>query len=409
VVNGGITLWTLMNWYERTLAFGASKMDFDDGKFSIPEKSNRVPDLLDEVRWELEFLMRMQVPAGNNLSGMAHHKIHSEKWTPIPTAPQSDRMPRTLKAPSTAATLNLAAAAAQCARLYKEFDAPFAERCLKSSERAWQAAEAHPNIYAPGDDKEGGGPYGDVDISDEKYWAASELFITTGRPQYLRALQRSPHFLKMPTQAGGGAASFSWANVAGCGTVSLAIAASSLPRADVELARKSIVNAAQRYLDASLHSGYGVPFSASGGRYPWGSNSFVLNNGVVLALAYDLTKQVRFLNGALDALDYILGRNPLAKSYVTSYGKRPLANPHHRLWAHQADPSFSVPPPGVVSGGPNSGIEDPAAKAAGLGGCAPQKCYYDNIESWSTNEIAINWNAPLAWLVAYLDEMAQSH
>ena len=134
----------------------------------------------------------------------------------------------------------------------------------------------------------------------------------------------------------------------------------------------------------------------------------MLNNGVVLALGYDLTKQAGFLNCALDALNYILGRNPLAKSYVTSYGKRPLANPHHRFWAHQADPSFPVPPPGVVSGGPNSGAEDPAAKAEGLSGCPPQKCYYDNIESWSTNEVAINWNAPLAWLVAYLDEMAQA-
>jgi endoglucanase len=220
-------------------------------------------------------------------------------------------------------------------------------------------------------------------------------------------MRQSSHYLKVPVQAGGGMSSFSWANVAGCGTVSLATVPSSLSRVDVDLARKNVANAAQHFLDASARSGYRVPLLALGGRYPWGSNSFVLNNGIVLALAYDFTKQRAFLDGALDALDYILGRNPMAKSYVTSFGTRPLQNPHHRFWAYQANPQFPCPPPGVMSGGPNSGVEDPAAKAAGLGGCAPQKCYFDDIESWSTNEVAINWNAPLAWLAAFADEKAQ--
>ena len=178
-------------------------------------------------------------------------------------------------------------------------------------------------------------------------------------------------------------------------------------RSDVEYARSNLVIAAKYFLDASMRSGYRVPLPAVGGRYPWGSNSFVLNNGVVLALAHDFTKQRNFLEGAIDALNYILGRNPMAKSYVTLFGTRPVENPHHRFWACQANSQFPCPPPGIVSGGPNSGVEDPAAKAAGLGGCAPQKCYFDNVESWSTNEVAINWNAPLAWLAAFADEKAQ--
>ena len=220
-------------------------------------------------------------------------------------------------------------------------------------------------------------------------------------------MRQSPHYLKVPTQAGGGIASFSWSNVAGCGTVSLATVPSNLSRSDVEYARSNLVIAAKYFLDASMRSGYRVPLPAVGGRYPWGSNSFVLNNGVVLALAHDFTKQRNFLEGAIDALNYILGRNPMAKSYVTLFGTRPVENPHHRFWACQANSQFPCPPPGIVSGGPNSGVEDPAAKAAGLGGCAPQKCYFDNIESWSTNEVAINWNAPLAWLAAFADEKAQ--
>jgi endoglucanase len=102
----------------------------------------------------------------------------------------------------------------------------------------------------------------------------------------------------------------------------------------------------------------------------------------------------------------VLGANPNDQSYLTGYGFRPLENPHHRFWAHQANRAFPSPPPGVLSGGPNSGLQDPYVQAAGLRGCAPMKCFADNIEAWSANEEAINWNAPLAWVAAFLDERA---
>jgi endoglucanase len=103
-------------------------------------------------------------------------------------------------------------------------------------------------------------------------------------------------------------------------------------------------------------------------------------------------------------MDYLLGKNPMVQSYITGYGSNPLANPHHRFWAHQVDAKFPVAPPGLVSGGPNSGLEDPYGQAAGLSGCPPQKCFVDHIEAWALNEITINWNSPLAWMAAYLDE-----
>ena len=126
----------------------------------------------------------------------------------------------------------------------------------------------------------------------------------------------------------------------------------------------------------------------------------------VRGLAYDLTGKAVYLNSVSESMDYLLGRNPVDKSYVSGYGANPLTNPHHRFWAHQKDASFPPPPPGAVSGGPNSGLEDPLAQTR-LPGCAPQTCYLDDIDSWSTNEITINWNAPLAWVTAFLDEQAK--
>jgi endoglucanase len=140
----------------------------------------------------------------------------------------------------------------------------------------------------------------------------------------------------------------------------------------------------------------------SGTVYPWGSNAVIVDNGIVLAYAHWLTGERRYLDGAAGALDYVLGRNALGKSYVSGFGVRPLEQPHHRFWSHVLDPRFPGPPPGALAGGPNTALEDPYARAA-LAGCVGQRCYVDNIEAPSLNEVAINWNAALAWLATYVE------
>lgn len=105
-------------------------------------------------------------------------------------------------------------------------------------------------------------------------------------------------------------------------------------------------------------------------------------------------------------MDYLLGRNPLNFSYISGFGSRFLKNPHHRFWAHQAISRFPEPPPGALAGGPNSRKQDPTTGR--LGDCPPQRCYIDHVQAWSVNEVAINWNAPLAWLAAFLDETGRA-
>jgi endoglucanase len=418
VVNGGISVWTLMNLWERTRYQGVSKDDFGDGKLNIPEAGNKVPDLLDEARWELGFMLRMQVPDGKPMAGMVHHKIHDEEWTALATPPDKDTRKRLLRPVSTAATLNLAATAAQGARVFREFDKPFADTCLAAAEKAWAAAKANPDKLALPTDNHGGGPYDDNDLSDEKYWAAAELFITTKKPEYLEEVKRSPHFEKALSKAaqndasGKEAASFDWGNVGPLGTISLAVVPGS--GASAEGMKKAIVSAASAYAKMVDTQGYRLPMQKK--EYPWGSNSFLLNNMILLGLAYDITKDPSYLNAMVSGMDYLLGRNAMAQSYVTGFGTNPLKNPHHRFWSHQVDPRLPQAPAGAVSGGPNSGLQDPYVRAMGLvkivngeaAGvlCKPQKCFVDNIEAWSANEITINWNAPLAWVSAYLDEQA---
>ena len=139
VVNGGITVWTLLNMYERSEFIGNSVSAFADGTMAIPEQRNSVPDLLDEVRFEMEFLLKMQVPDGDAKAGMVHHKIHDKEWTALGLAPHEDPMARFLYPPSTAATLNLAAVAAQSARIWKTIDPAFSAKCLTAAEKAWRS------------------------------------------------------------------------------------------------------------------------------------------------------------------------------------------------------------------------------------------------------------------------------
>jgi endoglucanase len=406
VVNGGISLWTLQNQYERAQTLGTSAADFGDGKLRVPEKGNNVPDLLDEARWELEFFLKMQVPPGQSLAGMVHHKMHDVDWTALGVAPHEDKLERVLFKPSTAATLNVAATAAQAARLWKSLDPAFSTKCLKAAEVAWVAAKANHKLFAS-KEIHGGGAYDDAKVDDDFYWAAAELFVTTGKPEFKQFLEASPLHRRLRMDAGGHTSTMNWADTDALGTISLALG----PANDLQAhARKQLSGGADEYLKIITAQGFRTPLKPNAaGQYIWGSNSFVINNLIVLALAYDFTKQQKYLDGVATGMDYLLGRNPLGQSYVTGYGEKPLQNPHHRFWAHQANAKYPSAPPGILSGGPNSSIDDPYAKAAGLKGCAPEKCFVDHIEAYSVNEITINWNAPLAWVTAWLDEKGRSN
>lgn len=396
VVNGGISVYQLMSEYERSVhARTGQPARLADGTLSLPESGNAVPDILDEARWEQEFLLSMQVPAGEPFAGMAHHKIHDDNWTGLPLLPHLDAQPRHLHAPSTAATLNLAATAAQAARVFKKFDPAFAAQNLTAARTAWAAAKANPTKYADPADGNGGGAYAEDNVTDEFYWAAAELYITTGEKEFRDFVLASPlHTADIWRERG-----FDWGSTAALGRLDLAVLPNRLP--DRNRVRRSVSEGADRYLATLKAHPYGVPYGPSDNVYDWGSNNLVLNNMVVMATAYDINGKRKYLDGVLEGMDYILGRNALNNSYVTGYGDRFSQNMHSRWYAHQLNSALPNPPVGTLAGGPNSSIQDPYAQQL-LRGCAPQFCYVDHIESWSTNELTINWNSPLAWIAAFV-------
>lgn len=393
VVNAGISVWTLMNMFERGLYWGRGKR-IVDGELNIPESKNGVPDLLDEIRWELEFMLSMQVPQGLAKTGMVHHKVHDVSWTGLPLSPSEDPQTRALVPPSTAATLNLAAAAAQAARIWKDIDPAFSAQCLQAAKAAWNAAILNPSDLYKGGYDTGGGAYDDGDVNDEFYWAATELYLTTSDSQYLSRIDAYSI----------ARSDFSWDHTALAGLISMATVMNAGAKARRAAAQQKIVAIADKHLAAQRVAGYSIPLTLK--EFEWGSNGAVLNKLMLLGWAYTFTSKRDYANGVVKGVDYLFGRNAFSTSFVTGEGTATVKYPHHRFWAGVLNPDFPMAPPGAVSGGPNAKLQDPVAIAK-LGPCVsrPATCWIDDINAYSVNEVAINWNAPLVWVLDLVNDI----
>lgn len=402
VVNGGISVWLLMHIYEQLYTSGTANTK--PAHLNIPESDNKTPDILDEARWEMEWMLKMQITDPNqDMVGMVHHRVRNSNYTAMGHAPPKVNTdpPRFLRDVATSATLNLAAAGALCARVFKPFDTAFASQCLVAAEDAWKAAKMYPKERAVG---MGFIPYQNPEVSDDYFWAAAELWVTTGKSVYWGFLAQSPFFSKLTHLAGGSTSAFNWADTDGLGTLSLAMTQRKDNPEFVAQKQKQLIGFANTVLELIEKQGYRFPLDKR--TYPWGSNSFIVNNAIVLAMAHRITKEAKYLDGAIISMDYILGRNPIDFSYVSGYGTNSMQFPHHRFFAPTYNNKLPFIHPGALAGGPNTNLQDSTARGF-RAGCAPAKCYVDHIESFATNEVAINWNAALAWIAAYLDEAAR--
>jgi endoglucanase len=385
-VSGSIAVWQLLNLLQ--LLRRASP--------PITVHSATEAMLVEECRWQLDWLLRMQVPGGQPLAGMAFHRVHGIQWSPMPGWAHEDPTRRVLHRPSTAATLHLAAVAAQGSRLLRSVDGRYADRLLTAARTAHRAAHAVPDLIAPDDEGAfGGGPYGDPDLADDFYWAAAELWLATADRRYLREVLDSPqHTADVFHQAG-----FDFHRVAGPARLDLASTASRL--AERDRVRDSVRQAAQRLVELQAGQPWGQPYAPPDG-WEWGSNGGILNNLVVLATAHQITGDPRFRDAVAAGMDYLLGRNALGQSYVTGYGTDATRHLRTRQFGHALDPAFPPPPPGAVAGGANS-VRTPGfpsdPRTAGL---PAQWCYLDEPTSETTNDICIRWNAPLAYIATYL-------
>jgi len=385
VVNSGISTGTLLWAWE---IFGNNIKGIS---LKIPESGKGTPDLLSEARWNIEWMLKMQDDDG----GVWHKQTSTHFSEFIP--PEKDTLPSevigTDSAPykSTCATADLAAVSAIAARVYAPYDAKFAARTLESSRRAWAWAEQNPNVTFRNPQGITTGEYGDRDCRDEMLWAAAELSRTTGEGKYNAYFLN--HYAAYLADLDSPPAE-NWAKVAPMGLWSYALSTRANGNAPaVKAIRERTVAAAQAVVERTKTDPFHVSLKTSD--YVWGSNGVVADYGKYLLLANLFQPEPAFVDAARDNLHYLLGRNTFSLSFVTQLGENPFQHPHHRPSASQS----SAPWPGLLSGGPNANRADAVVGALPLN-LPPARVYTDQTGSYSTNEIAINWQASLVFLLA---------
>ncbi len=390
MVNSGITTGTLL-WTWEIYGDRIKKISL-----KIPESGNGTPDILNEARWNLEWMLKMQDDDGG-----AWQKQTSEHFSGF-ISPEDDKLPSevigTGSAPykSTCATADLAVVGAIAARVYQPYDPKFATRALEAARRAWAWTEKYPNVTFKNPPGITTGEYGNTDCRNQRLWAAAELWRTTGEAQYSGFfLKNYADFLRdLDTPPGA-----KWDPVASMGLWAYALAldkaphASADPKAVAEIRKRSVA-AARMLVERTRANPYHVSLQPRD--YVWGSNGVAAEYGICLLIANLFQPDAAFVDTARDNLHYLLGRNTFSLSWVTQVGEHPYEHPHHRP---SGDGKHEKPWPGLLSGGPNKDRQDKILEALPAG-LAPEKIYADRWESYSSNEICINWQASLVFLLA---------
>jgi endoglucanase len=383
IVNSAISVYTLLTAYEQFPGF------FRRQDLRIPESGNGLPDLLDEVLWNLDWMSTMQDPA----DGGVYHKLTNKRFDAM-VMPDRATTERYVVQKTTAATLDFAASMAMASRVVRAFESQrpgLSARMLQAAQRAWAWAVAHPGeVYRQPPDI-ATGEYGDGRLDDEFAWAAAELYISTRDDRYWALLARDGAPLAVPA----------WWDVRTLAWISLAQHRDELtPAADQALIERRVLELGDR-LSAQWAAS---PFKLAmqDGDFIWGSNAVALNQAFVMLQAYRLSHRRPLLDAAQSALDYVLGRNPLGQSYVTGFGVRAPMHPHHR--PSEAD-GVAAPVPGFMVAGPNPGQDDRRHCATPYPSALPALSYLDATCAYASNEVAINWNAPLVYVSTALHEL----
>lgn len=361
------------------MSYSANPEAYTDN-LNIPESGNGISDLLDEIRAQIEWMMKMQ----DKESGGVHHKVTPANFPG--SIPADQEVAELIVTPiTTTATADFAAIMGMAYEAYKDVDPEFAASCVEAGEAAYAYLADKKNTPVTNPEGIVTGEYGDSDDSDERYWAAASLYKATGKAIYHDAFKA---YVAKKVKTG-----YGWQTVGAYGN-DIYLTCENQDEATAQAIKDAVIGEADYFLDRCKKDAYETSI---GNDFYWGSNSSVMNNAAILMEAYRITGNEEYLTYAKEHVNYILGKNAVGTSYVTAYGDVTPQNPHHR-------PSFvaGLAIPGAMVGGSNKQLEDNYAKAY-LAGKAPAKCYLDHAESYSTNEVDIYWNSTLVRALAEMD------
>lgn len=400
IVNSAFSIGIMLRAYEMCPDY------FNAMNLNIPESGNNIPDFLDEIMVNLKWMLTMQDPD----DGGVYHKMTTPNFEGF-VMPTNCHQQRYVVHKTTAAALDFAATMALASRIYQKYPEykAWAEEALQKAEYAYEWAKHNPSIYYRQNEMNKNfkpavntGAYDDNNVEDEFRWAEMELAVaqaanSSSKPE-LRDLfsDLGDVDLSLP----------SWGYVAMLPSYGLVGLMNQMGYLDT--VKQYIGGQADSYLYSFLGkylaevptSCYNAPYGNTAKDFQWGGNGeLCCGRGIAMLYAYRITGNKKYLKGALQIADYLLGRNATGYCYVTGFGSFSPQHPHQRL--SEAD-GIAAPLPGFLVGGPNPGKQD-AQFCKGYYSDYADECYADDMGSYASNEIAINWNASLVAFIAWLD------
>ena len=378
IVNGGVSVATLM------VACELRKNSAFVGGPHFRETFEQPTSLLDEVRFELEFFLRMQ-----DEDGGVFFKVTPYRWDGFVTPSESDAsQKRYILGKSTSSALNFAGALAQAHRVYADVDSDFAAKCLFASVRAYLWAVKNPEVDWP-HNTEGSGGYGDSDLGDDFFWARAMLYRELKSVECVADVDVTDLLERLESQILVDMDTYlptyglQWRSTQNLGWYALAT---------MECRWKDRARMAFKYTaDEILHLQKEDPYELSIRKFIWGSNGDIANHALTLYLTYEWFGDSKYRDAAMEQIEFIYGKNPVDVSFVTGSAWSSPKNPHHRI-SHSD--GVIEPVPGLVVGGINVDRQDSHRNPHYLGS-APGLSYADEQCSFASNEVAINWSAPL--------------
>ncbi len=349
---------------------------FRDGQLNIPESGNGIPDLLDEAKWELDWLLKMQINSGPQ-AGLVYDRIHES------AAPRGGKRPRLqeerrLLPPTHEAT---AVCASVWARAYRTFvNIPKfkndANRYLAAAELAWRrlvSENARPEFL---------------------FIAAACLYDATGKDEYRKVTSELMDKVlgNDPKQA---IERFIW-EIWECAVITLAL--SKRDGSIREKARAFLKATVDKCVETWFKDAYSVPIWNSD-HYCWSSNQIIGKRGYYAIMAYQFAPNPDYLRMAADTLHYLLGRNAVCYGMVTGYGTR-TTEIYHSIYGRSAM-AWLPTPPGFVPGGVNQW------ESRGIS-AYPAKNFRPDPNNWTLTEPAIYYNAPLVFLAGYFASLGDA-
>lgn len=391
IVNSGFTVGTML------IAYQINKENLDKMNLNIPESGNNIPDFLDEIMYNLKWMLTMQDPA----DGGVYHKLTTPNFEGF-IMPKDCKQQRYVVQKSTQAALDFAATMALAARIYNAYSeyGEFCKEATAAAERAYAWAVKNPGVMydQPGNNEKydpdvATGMYDDKNAEDEFFWAATELYLTTKQTAYLaQAKAFSPKKFMLP----------SWGNISGLGAMQwlnqVILGTEEAKDICTNCMKKSLKAQCDKWIEEMNASSFHSVTGNHAEDFIWASNSEMgAGRGIMLMYQYALTKDSKYRNAAMSTLDYIFGRNATGYCFVTGFGTQRVMHPHQRL--SSAD-GITDPLPGFLIGGPNRGQQD-KEHVPPYPSSIPDESYMDHEGSYASNEVAINWNAYLVNLLSW--------